>query len=464
MSVWHRWSVKGRFTLFAGLIAALLSTLLSAVMLVAVNRYASGYLTEEVAAAARRVAVVFEQGTLPAPIPYEQVRNLQVVDSQGRVVASSGILRGKPPMASFVPPPGEEQAVRRVCDRVFPHGECQVVVARRAFRAGRECIVYAAAPPIRPWVHPLLAAFAVAAVLSVVAVTVYGSHRLVTGSLSPVNAIRAELDEIVATSPGRRVPVPPANDEIHGLAESVNHTLDRLEEAMERQRRFASDASHDLRSPITAMRAEVEEALLAPAETDVNAMSRSLLSSLDRLQAIVSDLLQVARLDAGTPVTREPVDLAELVAGELERRQSRLRIGTDLEPGVVVMGDRVRLARLFTNLMDNAERHAATSATVKVCTRIGDRPGDPRFSHGTAIIEVLDDGAGISPDKWEIIFQRFTRLDAARSKDAGGTGLGLSIARQIAETTGGCLTVEPSERGARFVVRLPLGPRHVEPV
>ena len=127
-----------------------------------------------------------------------------------------------------------------------------------------------------------------------------------------------------------------------------------------------------------------------------------------------------------------------------------------LEPGVVVIGDRLRLGRLLTNLIDNAERHADSMITITVRRAPGDEYDGQRFPHGVAMLEVIDDGQGIDPDKRELVFQRFARLDAARSRDAGGTGLGLPIARQIAETGGGSLQIEDSPCGARFVLRLPL--------
>lgn len=120
-----------------------------------------------------------------------------------------------------------------------------------------------------------------------------------------------------------------------------------------------------------------------------------------------------------------------------------------LEPRVVVVGDRLALARLLNNLLDNAERHAVSRITVTV-----------RREDGKGVLEALDDGAGIPPDQRELVFQRFTRLDAARTKDAGGTGLGLSIARQIAQAHKGTLTIEDSDQGARFVARIPLAPGH----
>ncbi|MFC7715263.1 sensor histidine kinase [Nonomuraea recticatena] len=214
---------------------------------------------------------------------------------------------------------------------------------------------------------------------------------------------------------------------------------------MEQQRRFASDASHDLRSPITAMRTQVEEARLHPEEANWDHTSKALLGSIDRLQAIVGDLLTLSRLDSGAPGAKEPVDLGELVGEELDRRPRGKEIVRDLRPGVVVTGDRIRLARLLTNLLDNAERHAESQVTVAVGQR-GEQ----------ALLEVQDDGAGIAPDQREIVFHRFTRLDASRNRDAGGTGLGLPIAREIAQAHGGTLTIEDSSSGARFVLHLPL--------
>jgi signal transduction histidine kinase len=112
---------------------------------------------------------------------------------------------------------------------------------------------------------------------------------------------------------------------------------------------------------------------------------------------------------------------------------------------VVINGDRLQLIRLLTNLLDNAERHTASAVTVSV-----------RRDDGEAILEVSDDGPGVPPDQRERVFERFTRLDTARNKETGGTGLGLPIAREIAEQHGGTLTIEDSDQGARFVLRIPI--------
>ncbi|MFG1708522.1 sensor histidine kinase [Nonomuraea sp. M3C6] len=452
----HKRSITARITLFTGVVAALLSTLLAVVLMIAVHRFATGALTKEVRATGGRVAMKVEQGDkADFPLARRQSRNVQIVDHRGRIVASTAALRGKPRMAALTAD-GQNSRDAVVCGGVFGRGQCDIVVAQSAHRAEGNWTVYASSPVIPVWVQPWLATLVggSAAVLAV-AVTYLG-YRIVSASLRPVSAIRRELDEINASCPGRRVPVPPGEDEIHELADSVNHTLARLDRAMTQQRHFACDASHDLRSPIAAMRAEVEDALLAPEETSVTTMGNTMLVSLDRLESIVSDLLMIAKLDAGTPCANNSIDLAGLVEQECRmRHQTTKRLICRLEPGVVVLGDRLRLGRLLTNLLDNADRHAESTIMVNVRHAACDERDGGRFPHGVAVLEVIDDGPGIEPDKRELVFRRFARLDAARNKDAGGTGLGLPIARQIAETGGGTLRIEDSDRGARFVLRLP---------
>ncbi|GAA1507806.1 hypothetical protein GCM10009677_45600 [Sphaerisporangium rubeum] len=443
-----------RITVFAGAVAALLSTLLAAVLLIAINRLAVERLQSEMAAATERVAMQVREGRVADATPYGHVDYLQVLDPSGQVVASTSGLGDKPrPIAHFAPDKGQEFAYEQVCDEVLPG--CRMVVAHSVVVNGSNWLVYGSTTGIPPLVDPRLAALLGLSAVVLTAATAIGSRRVLRSSLRPVEAIRTELDTISGRCPERRVPVPPGHDEISGLASSVNRTLDRLQVSLEQQRQFASDASHDLRSPITAMRAQVEDALLAPEESRLDVIGDNLLVSLDRLQAIVCDLLMVARLDAGTPGGREVIDLSALVTGELSARHTTKKIKPDVEPNVIVEGDPLRLARLLTNLVDNAERHADTAICVAVRKQAAD-PGDERFPSGVAVMEVLDDGPGVERDQWERIFQRFIRLPAAREKDSGGTGLGLAIARQIAELSGGTLTVEPSDQGARFVLRLPL--------
>lgn len=229
------------------------------------------------------------------------------------------------------------------------------------------------------------------------------------------------------------------------LGPTMTSMLGQLEQDVQREGRFASDVSHELRSPLAGLRAQLEEAQLYPGETSLHDLLDRALSDIDRLEAIVSDLLMLARVQANTPRAVAEVDLAELVRTELSRRTDRLTHRLRLEPGVIVEIVRTQMDRVLTNLMDNAQRHG--ERLVEVVVR---RAGD------SAELTVADDGAGIAQADREAIFERFARLPASRSLDSGGTGLGLAIAREIAHAHSGTLRVEDSPTGACFALRLPL--------
>ncbi|GII59274.1 hypothetical protein Pth03_76630 [Planotetraspora thailandica] len=233
--------------------------------------------------------------------------------------------------------------------------------------------------------------------------------------------------------------------ELQDLNERLKLTTSGLQEAIERQRRFVFDASHDLRNPITGLLTELEVAL-SESDTDLHPALRKSLRDVERLNDIVADLLELARLDIATPVATEPVDLAQLVADELDRRApSAAAVLTRLDQQVVVHASRIRLARLLGNLLDNAERHTTTTIEIIVTAAL---------PH--AVVEVIDDGPGIAPADRERVFERHRRLDDARRLDPGGSGLGLPIAREIAQAYSGHLYVDEHPTGARFVLRLPL--------
>ena len=451
VSLRRDWSVRTRMTLLSSVVMALLCAVFSGIILAGAHDHAIDDKTDEILLANLRAVRYILRDPIPPVLPGLGIDAIQVVDPSGRVVAANERMTGKPRMASF-PLPGEVMRADHIVCTVpgFPD-ECLIVGAIKIHKDGAEYIIYGAGR-IAPWYadSSLMARLLIGSVL-LVGATAIGAYRTVSKSLDPVDAISAELAEITSTDLGRRVPVPEHQDEIRQLAEAANRTLDRLEATVEQQRRFASDASHDLRSPITAMRTQLEEALLHPDESDWLAMAQALLASLDRLEAIVIDLLVLARLDSGAKRADDHVDLSELIASELRRRAPQARVVTNLQPGVVLSGDRLQLGRLLTNLMDNAARHATSSVAVSV-RRVGVE----------AVLEVNDDGPGIPADLREFVFQRFTRLDAARSKDMGGTGLGLAIAREIAERHGGTLTIEDSARGARFVLKLPISDEGVD--
>ncbi|CAL9290882.1 ATP-binding protein [Streptomyces sp. SudanB66_2053] len=263
---------------------------------------------------------------------------------------------------------------------------------------------------------------------------------LVTGrALRPVEGIRREMAAITASEDlRRRVPEPATHDEIARLARTTNATLAALESSVERQRRFVADASHELRSPIASLRTQLEVAAAHPELLDLDGAVEDTV----RLQNLAADLLLLARLDAGERPAGTRVDLAALAREEAAGRES---VTVDAE-AVEVSGSRGQLGRVLANLLNNAQRHARERITVSV-RREGDQ----------AVVGVADDGEGVADADRERIFERFVRLDAARSRDDGGAGLGLAIARDVAVRHGGTLTAGAAPAGgALFELRLPL--------
>jgi signal transduction histidine kinase len=264
-------------------------------------------------------------------------------------------------------------------------------------------------------------------------------------ALRPVEAIRRRVTEIRAGSLDRRVPEPASDDEIGRLARTMNEMLERLERSSERQRQFVSDASHELRSPIASMRTQLEVAAAYPAGADWPDLVSGVLDETERMERLVDDLLALARADEGVIVRRiEEVDLGEIVLSETERIE-RLEVVTEGVEPVLVRGDGLAVRRVVRNLLENAARHAASAIEVRVAAKDG----------GVAF-EVDDDGSGIAPADRNRVFERFTRLEEGRSRDAGGTGLGLAVVREIVAAHGGSVAVLDGRRGgARFAVWLP---------
>ncbi|MFJ8189025.1 sensor histidine kinase [Streptomyces sp. NPDC096094] len=267
---------------------------------------------------------------------------------------------------------------------------------------------------------------------------------LVTGrALRPVAGIRREMAAITASEDlARRVPVPDTHDEVARLASTTNQTLAALETSVERQRRFVADASHELRSPIASLRTQLEVAAAHPELLDLDGAVEDTV----RLQRLAADLLLLARLDAGERPADARVDLAALAREEAGGRSGvSVRAEGDVAGELTVAGSRGQLGRVLANLLDNAQRHARSAVEVSVR-----RDGD------AAVVAVADDGEGVPAADRERIFERFVRLDAARSRDDGGAGLGLAIARDVAVRHGGTLTVHAAPAGgALFELRLP---------
>lgn len=306
--------------------------------------------------------------------------------------------------------------------------------------------------------HGVISAGAFDALFSIqvavlISLAIWAAWKITGRTLRPVEAIRSELAATNVNDLSSRVPEPAGDDEIARLARTVNSTLERLENAkgrMERvlaaQRQFTSDASHELRTPITGLRAQLEEAQMHPEDTDLPALLDRALGDVDRLQAITTDLLLLAKVGSASSAAPVEIDLAEAAREEVARRGDRHPVELRLSGGVVVNAVETQVTRVLTNLLDNAQRHTSSRVLVEV-----------RRDGTSAELVVSDDGDGIAEADRERIFERFTRLDAARCRDRGGTGLGLAIVRDILRAHDGTIKAgESASGGARFVVRLPL--------
>jgi len=283
--------------------------------------------------------------------------------------------------------------------------------------------------------------------------TFAGSWWLADRTMAPVRRIIDQAERVEAATLGQRIAARADTREYRRLVDVLNSMLDRLDNAFEAQRRFTADASHELRSPLTALRTELELALRSDREpAEYRRVVASALEETERLGDLLDDLLTLARSDAGAiePRPRE-ISLADPARRAVERvaqQAGEKQIDVTLEADAPVPGvwDPELLERLAWNLVENAVKYTTPGGHVRV--RV-DR------SDGTGVLEVSDTGPGIRDDDMEKVFDRFYRADRSRS-DVGGTGLGLSIVRAIAVAHGGEVTAENREEGgARFVVRLP---------
>lgn len=264
---------------------------------------------------------------------------------------------------------------------------------------------------------------------------------LTSRALRPVASITERAATISGGSLDARVPVPTSGDEISTLALTVNEMLDRLEDDDRARRRFVSDASHELRSPVAVMRSEAEVALRHPETTDVDALAGTVAAESARMATVIDDLLALARHDEGVASPTHEVDLDDIVLAEAARAR-RVPVDTGHVSAGRVRGRPDELMRMVSHLLDNATRHARAAVYVTL-----------RTTPDTVELIVDDDGPGVGAPDRDRIFERFARLDDARARDEGGAGLGLAVVRSIAERSGGTVRVGDAPiGGARFTV------------
>nr|WP_184830068.1 ATP-binding protein [Jiangella mangrovi] len=424
-------------------------------LLIALDRALIGALDETAQRQGQDIAALVESGQPPNPLPGFGAVVAQVIDSEGRVLASTpGGDRLTPVVA------GSDLAAVRAGDAVELDGTrlgqpepLRVVGVPADAPSGPVTVLVAVSLEEQQRSVEFAKIGVAAGGATVTAALGILSWLVIVRALRPVDRLRGGAEEITGAGGGHRLPVPAGGDELSRLAVTLNDMLGRLDAAAARQRAFVADAAHELRSPIAALRTELEVALAHPDAVDPHDTAREALVEVERMGRLVDDLLVLAHLDSPRPARRdELISLDELAAEVADgvrggRVPVRVSMSSSAGAGVHTRGHRDSLARVLRNLVDNAVRHASSGVSVSVSA-----------SGPVALVAVSDDGAGVPPSDRERIFERFTRLDDARDRDAGGSGLGLAIAREIVVAHGGRLVVEDAGPGARFVVTLPFAP------
>jgi signal transduction histidine kinase len=441
-----------RSALAAGAVVAVVSVLAGGILLVT----ARGILIDNVNTAVNdRVGQVIaavsdgNAATLAAVLrPSARERTVvQVLDPAGQVVAASDAVNGYPAMSRLRPKAGDRLREKRRLE--FARDEqFRIVAAGVQTTRGRQTVLVAESmDAVDDGTEAIIAALAIGLPLLAVLVGV-ATFLFVGRSLRPVEAMRRQAATITSTNLHARLPVPAVDDEVAALASTMNTMLDRIEAASAVQRRFVADASHELRSPLATIHANVDllgaAALPEPSARSVHRIH----TESTRMARLVDDLLLLARIDDhALRLRRVDVDLDDLVYAERERvavEHPALRVEGAVEP-VRVAGDPDQLHRVLRNLVDNAVRHARETVTISLTAH-------DREVH----VVVGNDGPPIAAEDQIKIFDRFVRLDDSRSRLGGGAGLGLPIARDIVVAHGGTIGVDDLAEGAALRIRLPM--------
>jgi signal transduction histidine kinase len=440
----QRLSLRGRLIII-GATGLSVGLLLGGLVLFGVLNYV---LNQSLDAGARKtaqdVADLVNTNGIMNPAPPAGSQFVQVVNDRGQVLTAS---IGTDRMHSILHDDELQRARKGQVvviggDRVGIEGDLRVVAEPTLQSPPSIVIVAAPERDTRQSLSTVAHALIVAYPLLLVTLTAL-AWWVVGRTLRPVEALRQGAEEISAAQVGR-LPVPDGEDEVHRLAETLNRMLDRLDAARSRQRAFVADAAHELRSPIASLRTQLDVATHLgepPVVADLSV-------EVDRLNRLVSDLLLLARADEGDPGLRrqEPVDLgrmlSEVAAGYAG---ARVPVTATADYPQWTLGDPAGLHRVVDNLVANAVRHAHSAVTLAV-GRAADR----------VVFTVTDDGPGIAEADRVRVFDRFTRLDDARARDAGGTGLGLAIVRELVRMHGGTVTLGDAAPGLRVAVALPV--------
>ncbi|HEY6682215.1 MAG TPA: ATP-binding protein [Propionibacteriaceae bacterium] len=373
---------------------------------------------------------------------------VQIIDSSNRVVAwSARRLRGEP-ISALRPAPGKTAKEELVRAPALGEDD-EVLVSARGVEVNDQAYVVLVAEPLEVQTDTLrtVGLLLLAAAPLLIALVGVAVWVLVGRSLKTVERIRRQVAEIDGQRLSERVEVPPTGDEIAALAATMNQMLDKLERSDSTHRAFFSDASHELRSPLSTLVTTAEVASMDDTGKTWLDMQQTVLNESSRMQSLVEDLLTLAKVDAHQlQLDIQEVDLEDVLDSEITRLRtvSSLQINAELQPARV-RGDERRLSQVFRNVLDNAARYAKSAIIVKMERR----PGE-------VVVSVDNDGEIISAQDRSRVFERFARLDASRSSDRGGSGLGLAISREIMLAHGGTVVASEWNGWCRFEVILSL--------
>jgi len=285
-------------------------------------------------------------------------------------------------------------------------------------------------------------------------IAIVGGYFLVGRALAPVVRMAQSAEEITLHNLKEQLPLMDTGDEMEQLSLALNRMIDRLREAFEQNRRFLADASHELRTPLTALRGELESVMEETTSAPERDRIGSALEEVDRLAKIVETLFAISRLEAGEAQREwKRFDLAQLASSTADQmallaEDKGVSVACEATSEVSVEGDQARIKQVVVNLLDNAIKYTPSGGSVRV---------NVHASENKAVMEVIDTGIGIPAAALPHVFERFFRVDEARSRKVDGAGLGLAIVRSICVAHGGQAQVDSVEnRGSRFRVELPL--------
>lgn len=451
----HTWGVRARVTIAASAVLAAVLAIGAVALVALVHQSLLANLDSAASTRAQDISSLVSGASVPETLPAQPDDSnlIQVVDSSNSVVSASANVVGELPILRTHPP--------GISDTFLTISSLPVGNRSDSYRVAVHAVPLANGPG---WIYIATSLAQVdaatnslawslsAALPALIAVLALTITFAVGRSLRPIERIRQQAVSIGADL-SQRVPVPQSRDEVSRLAVTVNQMLDRLQASAQRQKRFVGDASHELRSPLAVLRAQVEVALaLGDGADAVGTLERVEVQAI-RMTALIEDLLFLAHTDEGRQRRSfEQIDLDEIVLGEFHRLEALGNVNVRLGrlDAIRTSGLSRDLARMVRNIGDNAARHARTEVTIAI-----------EAEGKSAVITICNDGPPVPVEDRTRIFDRFTRLDDARSRRTGdgGSGLGLAIAQEIAVAHGGKISVSSlprRESGVAFVITLPV--------